>query len=100
MKMSKVRKPMFTSAKSSTQSCGWFHQRSVSAAMLPPQLGCHRVQFDRLLQYGIVAVPLHEIGSAHERAVLAGASVVVPQIEVEEVNRLGERRPIEQPIFA
>jgi hypothetical protein len=37
-------------------------------------------------------VPLNEVGATHERAVLRRAAVVVPQIEIDEVDRLRERR--------
>jgi len=44
-------------------------------------------------------MPLHEIGASHESAVFAGASVVVPEIEIDEVDGLGEWRPGERLIF-
>ena len=45
-------------------------------------------------------MPLHEVGAAHERSVLAGASVVMPEIEVDEVDRAGEWRTREDAVFA
>ena len=78
------------SRTASTQICGRAHQRSLSLAMLSPELGGHGLEFDRLLQHGIVAVPLHEVRAAHERAVFAGPSVVMPEIEVNEVDRLSK----------
>ena len=39
----------------------------------------------------VVAVPLHEVRPAHERAVLGGAAVVVPEVEIGELDRLAER---------
>jgi len=44
-------------------------------------------------------VPLHEVGSAHERAVFAGTSVVVPQIEIHKINLLRKRRAGKQAFF-
>src|SRR4051794_10063524 len=35
----------------------------------------------------VIAVPLHEIGAAHERAVLRRAAVVVPHVEVRVFQR-------------
>ena len=69
---------------------------SYLCAMLPPQFVGIVLQLDGLLQQSIVAVPLHKIGAAHEGAVLAGAAVVVPQIEVGEVDGVRERRAGEQ----
>jgi hypothetical protein len=43
-------------------------------------------------EHRIVAVPLDEVGAAHEGAVLRRPAVVMPQIEVDEVDRLRERR--------
>src|SRR5437868_5910964 len=60
-------------------------------AMRPPQLVGHGLQFDGVLQDRVVAVPLHEVGPAHESAVLGRPAVVVPQVEVGEVDRLRER---------
>ena len=45
-------------------------------------------------------MPLHEVGAPHERAVLAGASVVVPEIEIDEIDRLRERKTGERLVFA
>src|SRR5579883_1457496 len=97
--MSKVRKPMFTSANNSTHNWGSSHQRRSSATMLLPQLRSVRLQLHHFLQHGIVAMPLDEIGTAHKRAVLAGASVVMPQIEIGEVYGLRKRRPAQHAIF-
>ena len=44
-----------------------------------------------MLEDGIVAVPLHVVGPAHERGVLGGASVVMPQVEIGELDFLAER---------
>src|SRR5215469_4256367 len=97
--MSRVRKPMFKIANTSTQICGLSHQRSLTFAMLSPELGGHRLKLDGLLQHGIVSVPLHEIGASHERPMFASSSVVVPQIEVHEINRLREGRSAEHAVL-
>jgi hypothetical protein len=68
--------------------------------MLPPEFGGHALQLDSLLEHGVVAVPLDEVGAAHEGAMLRGAAVVVPQIEVEEVDGIRERRAGERAIGA
>ena len=68
--------------------------------MLSPEFRRHRFQLDRFLQHRIVAVPLHEVGASHECAVFAGASVVVPEIEVDKVDGLGEGRAGEHPVLA
>src|SRR5690348_17219481 len=99
MRMSKVRNPMFRMVNASTQSSGSFHQALLGAAMLFPQFRCHGVEFDRLLQHRVVAVPLDEIGAAHERAVFAGAAVVVPEIEVNKIYGLREWRASQDAIF-
>src|ERR1043166_1988870 len=97
--MSKVRKPILTSANASTQACGSAHQRSFASAMLSPQFLRHRLHLHHALQHGIVSVPLNEIGASHERAMLAGAPVVVPEVEVNEVDGLREWRSAEGAVF-
>src|SRR5215469_3916194 len=99
-KMSNVRKATFRIAKSSIQIWGRPHQRSLSLAMLPPKLGGHGLELDCFLQHGIVAMPLHKVGASHKGAVLAGASVVVPEIEINEIDRVRERRAAERAVFA
>src|SRR5256885_3395756 len=98
--MSKVKKPTLRMTNASTQICGRAHQRSFSLTMLSPEFGSHGFKFDRLLQHGIVSVPLHEIGTSHERAMFAGAAIIVPQIEVDEVDGLGERRTCQRSVLA
>ena len=58
--------------------------------MLPPQFVGLVLQFDGFAEQLVVAVPLDKVGAAHEGAVLAGTAVVVPEIEVGEVDGLGE----------
>jgi hypothetical protein len=50
-----------------------------------------RVGFRRSLRATVVAVPLDKVGAAHKRATFADASVVVPQVEVGEIDGMGER---------
>src|SRR5215472_17541221 len=99
-KISKVKKPTFRIAKISTQSVGSFHQRSFGPAMFSPELRSHRFHFNRLLQHRIISMPLDKIGSTHERAVFAAGPVIVPQIEIDEINRLRKRGASEQSCFA
>src|SRR5215467_7510981 len=98
--MSKVRKPRLRITNTSTHRSGRFHQESLAAGMPSPELVSHGMQFDGLLQHGIIAVPLHKIRPAHESAVLAGAPVIVPQIEIHKVDGMGERRPGEDSLLA
>src|SRR3954468_246840 len=97
--MSKVRNPTFRMTNASIHICGRAHQRSFSLAMLSPERGGHRLQFDCLLQHGIVPVPLHEIGASHKGPVFAGPSVVMPQVEVHEIDGMGEWRTAERTVF-
>src|SRR5438105_14255879 len=60
------------------------------ATMLSPQLVGHRRNLLAVFQQRIVAMPLHEVGAAHEGAMIGGAALIVPQVEVNEVNRLLE----------
>src|SRR5262245_28672284 len=48
----------------------------------------------------VVAVPLHEVGAAHEGAVLGGAAEVVPEVELGELDRLVEGLRREQALGA
>ncbi len=69
------------------------------SAMGPPQLFGVVLQLDGLLQQAVVAVPLDEVGAAHEGCVLAGAAVVVPEVEVGEVDGVGEGRSGERAVL-
>src|SRR6185503_5572000 len=60
------------------------------APMLPPQLVGIMLQLSLLQQQFVVAVPLDEIGATHEGAMFAGAPVIVPQVEVGEIDGMGE----------
>src|ERR1700690_2333813 len=98
--MSRVKNPRFSSANASTSSHGSSHHALLLSGMVSPQLICHRLEFGGLAQHGIVSMPLHKIRSAHERPVLGGSSVIVPEIEVEEIDGLREWRPVQNSIFA
>src|SRR5262252_6073906 len=68
--------------------------------MLSPEFFCHGFEFDGLLQYRIVAMPLDEVRSAHKSAMLAGSSVVMPQIEIDKIDRLRKWRACQHSVFA
>src|SRR5271169_2269074 len=94
--MSKVRNPTFTMTNASTRNQGCSHHELLFSAMASPKFVGHRLQLYLLFQHGIVSVPLHEVGAAHEGSVFGGAAIVVPQIEIQEVDRLREWRTVQQ----
>ena len=51
------------------------------------------------MEQAVVAVPLNEVGAAHEGSMLAGAAVVVPEVEVGEVDGVGEGRAGERAVL-
>ena len=57
------------------------------------------IQLDAAEQL-VEAVPLHEVGPAHEGAVLGGPAEVVPEVEVDELDRLVERVGRQQLLLA
>ena len=61
---------------------------STAGCMLLSQFLRLAPDFDQVLQDGIIAVPLHKIRAAHEGAVFGGAPVVVPEVEIVELDRL------------
>src|SRR5215472_8344593 len=61
--------------------------------MLPPKFGSHGVQLNHFLQHWVIAMPLHEIRSAHKGAMFAGSAVVVPKIEINKIDRMRKWRP-------
>src|SRR4051794_13948278 len=92
IQMSRLRKARLTSTKASRITAGVNHPgRELLLAMGPPHFLGHRLDLDGVLQHGVVAVPLGEVLAAHERPVLGGPPVVVPQVEVIEVDGLLER---------
>jgi hypothetical protein len=56
--------------------------------MLSPEFFCHGFEFDGLLQYRVIAMPLDEVGPAHKSTMFAGSPVVMPQIKIDKVDRL------------
>src|SRR5579864_210693 len=98
--MSKVRKPRFAVTNSSIHNGGLAHHLLLSTAMSSPQLRSHGLQFHGLLQHRVVAVPLHEIRTAHECAMFAGTPVIMPQIEIYKIDRLREGRTGEHSFAA
>ena len=45
-------------------------------------------------------MPLYEVCASHEGAVFGGATIVVPKVEIDEVNGLRERWALEQALAA
>src|SRR4051794_14126392 len=88
--MSRLRNPRFTMTNASSQSEGSRYQL-FGPGMCPPQLLGLRPELDGVFEDRVVAVPLGEVLSAHEGPVLGGPPVVVPEVEVEEVDRVRER---------
>src|SRR5215472_11862350 len=101
--MSPASTPRFDVANTSTQSwVSWAQRRrgcrmswrararKLLVPMLPPQFRCIVLKLDGLLHDRIIAVPLHKIGAAHERSVFRCAPVVMPQIEIDKVDGIGE----------
>ena len=56
------------------------------------------LEFHHVLEDRIIAVPLHKIRAAHERRVLRGAAVVMPQVKIGELDRLAEGVGREQAV--
>ncbi len=56
--------------------------------MRPPQFPGFRANLDQVLQDRVIAMPLHEIRPAHERAMFGGPAIVMPEVEVFELDRL------------
>src|SRR5215510_7642898 len=105
--MSNARKARLISTNASTQRLGslaqhWpsalFRARLIrsrsclSTAMAFAQFFSARFQFHRPGHDRVVAVPLNKISPTHEGAVFRGASVIVPEIEIDEVDWIREGR--------
>jgi len=58
------------------------------------------LQLDRLSEHGIVAVPLDEIGAAHEGTMFGSSSIIVPEIEIEEIDPAGKGRAFQKAVRA
>src|SRR5262245_41680814 len=89
--MSRLRNARFTITNSSSHTAG-SRYHLLGLGMDPPQLLGLRLEFGGVLEDWVVAVPLGEVLAAHEGPVLGGAPVIVPEVEVEEIDRVRERR--------
>src|SRR5271166_1517361 len=119
--MSTARKAILATRNHSTQSRGLAHHwspRSRRCMDLAPRvlvpagrLGCRGSRIlpqigGRFLELGqlgddfVVAVPLDKVGPTHVRAVLGGAAAVMPEVEVQVLDRLVERLLRQQLVLA
>jgi hypothetical protein len=57
------------------------------------------LEFDGLRQQLVIAMPLYKVGATHKGTVLRCSAIVVPQIEVSEIDWVGEGRPGQSPIL-
>src|SRR5579872_1518380 len=73
---------------------------SLFVGMLPPQFVGLLLEFDSLRKQLVIPVPLNKIRASHKRSVLRGAAIVVPEIEVSEVNGMCEGWSRQASIFA
>src|SRR5271165_4844673 len=110
--MSTARKATLATRNHSTQSRGLVHHRSprsrrcmdlaprilVPAGRLggrgfriPPQISGRFLELGKLGDDLVVAVPLDKVGPAHVRAMLGGAAAVMPEVEVQVLDRLVKR---------
>src|SRR3954466_12824774 len=87
--MSRARKLKLTTTNASSHRRG-SRYHLFGFGMGPPQLLGLCLEFNRVLEDRVVPVPLREVLPAHEGAVLGGAPVIVPEVEVEEIDRVGE----------
>src|SRR5947209_18174341 len=88
--MSAARKPRFTRTNTSSQR-EWLRYQLALLAMCPPHLLGQGPDLHGVAQDRVVAVPLHEVGPTHERPVLGRPPIVVPPVDVGEVNGRLER---------
>src|SRR5262245_40121140 len=85
--MSKAKNATFTSTNSSSHTRRSHHRLFARAIFFTTQLLGQLLDLHSMFKQWIIAVPLREISAAHEGAVLRCASVVVPQVEVLEIER-------------
>src|SRR5215467_3159254 len=97
--MSRLKKARLTRTNVSSQS-RWSRYHLLVLAMCPPHFLGHCPDLDGVREDRVVAVPLGEVLAAHEGAVLGGPAVIVPQVEVAEVDRLRERRRRQNAVLA
>ena len=93
--MSGASPPRLNSTNSSTHVRG---RRSQLFSIVLAELGGLFLELDHVLEDRVVAVPLHIVGPAHERGVLRGAAVIMPEVEIGELDRLAERISRKQPV--
>jgi hypothetical protein len=67
-------------------------------SMAAPQFVRLSPELHRAHEHRVVAMPLDEVGAAHERAVLRGAAIVMPEIEEDEVD-CEKGGPVKTPSF-
>src|SRR6516164_5522420 len=97
--MSGARPPRLTRAKSSTHI--WGRRNHLTAGCMGFAHGiCFAADFYEMLQNRVVAMPLNEVRAAHERAMLGRASIIVPEIEVLELDGVLEWVPLKDAFLA
>src|SRR4051794_157916 len=82
---------------SSTSNCRSL--RVFLTAMAAAKLVGLCAKLDPLREHRIITVPLHEIGSAHESAVFRCSPVIVPEVEIDEVDGLREWRGVQHTLL-
>src|SRR5215831_5242069 len=82
-----ARKATLTSTNSSSQRRWSRHALFARCIFLPPQLFGQGLDFDRVLPQRVIAMPLGKVGAPHEGAMLGGAAVIMPEVEVLEIKR-------------
>src|SRR4051794_31794005 len=91
MRMSGANPNRFTTANNSSQSACrekllWLPLMDAS------HFFSHALDLGRMLEHWVIAMPLHEIRASHKGSMFGGASVIVPKIEICEVNRVFKRQ--------
>src|SRR5947209_6405727 len=120
--MSTARKARLESTSSSTQKSGLAHHASPSSrrrmdlasrslvdgicrlggggGFLPlPQVGGRLLELGDLRHQLVIAVPLDEVRPTHVGPVLGGPPAVMPEVEVEELDRLVEGLRSQELVF-
>src|SRR5262249_33085526 len=89
--MSRLRKPRFTMTNASSHNPG-SRYHLFGLGMAPPQFLSLCLELNAVLKDRVIAVPLGEVLSAHEGPMLGGAPVIMPEIEIEKIDRVRKRR--------
>src|SRR6187455_941260 len=97
--MSRAKKARLMVTNDSGQSCESRHQLFRLGFMTPSQFLGLFLQLNRMLENGIISMPLGEVLPPHEGSVLGGAAVVMPEIEIEKINRFLERLACQHAVF-